>query len=161
MSRDRSSCPPPPITSSQALADPPGQDSWHRLSREHLQSLSVLIKCRFMECEAGRGPWKVMEHMVPRPLGDRVLTAGHLPRHPAKQVSVTFPPLTPRLGAVRLTSHSAASLLRWRYRPLHETSVIFLSCLYLGTTSYALSVGRRRALNLRKLHPLYPTRHGF
>lgn len=77
--QDRCSC-PPPITSSQALTDSPGQGSWHRLTEEHLQSLPILIKSRFMECEAGRGLWKVMEHMVSRPLGAHVLTHGPFPK---------------------------------------------------------------------------------
>lgn len=47
---------PGPMTSSPALTEPPGQGSWPCLTGEHLQSLSVLIRYRFMECEAGRQP---------------------------------------------------------------------------------------------------------
>jgi len=66
--QDRFSC-PPPITSSQALTDPPGRAPGTAPLGEHLQLLPILIKFRFMECEAWQGPRKVMKHMVSEPLG--------------------------------------------------------------------------------------------
>lgn len=80
--QDRRSCAPPMIPS-QALLEPllpAGQRSWHRLAGEHLQSLSVPIKFRFIECKAGRSLCKVGEHMVPRLLGAHVPTWGPFPK---------------------------------------------------------------------------------
>ena len=83
------------------------------------KSLPILIKCRFMKCEAGRGPWEVGGHMVPRPLGALFWPWAASQDTLAEQVSVEFSPLVQCRGAGCLTSRSAASHRWWNW-PLHD-----------------------------------------